>query len=683
MNSRITWIVTLLLIAFSCQKEEYSYPLIFTGDVTDVNVGKAVFNGKFVSTGNLDIVEYGFVWDSIPMPSIEKSPKAVCVDPTKEGAYTVNVEAYMRKNVAYYVRAYARNEKFTTYGKEVRFKSQGNLTPIIKDFYPKNANLFDTITIVGKNFSGKLSDNIVTVGGVETSIAKANNDTLAFIVPDGLTAKSSTIVVTIQGQKAESEQPLAIIVPAISSITPKIGTYLSTLTINGENFKQNESSLKILIDLYEARILEVTDKSLKVEIPAALDKRLNTVSVTMNHQKVTAAEKFELLPATIDDFTPHQAKTEEAITLKGANFSPITGNNKVTIDGFPAAVRRATATELEVVISSQEKVTYSSRDVKVEVEILGEKKTFSSNLTITDSWFKKTTYPGFLSNIYNSLFYINVNGNIYMGMEQSNEFWRYSPKDNSWQKLESFPGSIRGGATGFYLNGKIYVGLGASGFNTNYNDFWSYDIISNTWIQLNNFPGAGRTGASGFAINNSGFITGGEQYASIGGYNHPYIDTWEYNPAEDKWAKRKTYSEYGEGQDANVDGLSSASVVVYNGTAYWGLGGNYTQGDYDQRLFALTPSESYTWKRVANYPLERDYDMSSGILLNGKIYFKSYSVGFPSNNIYQYDPVQDQWIKDDLGIKPYIKGDVFFESNGKVYIGIGPSKEIWEYDPTK
>lgn len=677
MNTKITWIVGLLLISVSCQKEEYSYPLVFTGDVTDVNVGRAVFNGKLVSTGNLGIVEYGFVWDSIPMPTVEKSPNAACTDPIKEGAYKVNLEAYMRKNVDYYVRAYARNEKFTTYGKEVRFKSQGNLAPSIVDFFPKNASLFDTITIVGKNFSGKLSDNVVTVGGVEASIAKASSDTLAFVIPDRLTAKNGAITVTIQGQKAESGKQLCIISPAISSISPKVGTYLSTLTINGENFKQNPSSLKAYVDLYEAKILEVTDKSLKVEIPASLDKRLNTVSVMMNNQKVAASEKFELLPATIDDFTPHQAKTEEVITLKGANFCPITANNKVTIDGFPAAIRRATATELEVVIPSQEKVTYSSRDVKVEVEVLGEKKTFSSNLSITDSWFKKTTYPGYLSNTYNSLFYINVNGDIYMGLEESTEFWRYSPKDNGWQKLESFPGSSRGGGTGFYLNGKIYFGLGASGFNTNYNDFWSYDIAANSWRQLNNFSGAGRTGASGFVVNNSGFITGGEQYASIGGYNHPYIDTWEYNPVEDKWTKRNTYSEYGEGQDAHVDGLSGASAVVYNGTAYWGLGGNYTQGDYDQRLFALTPSVSYTWKRVANYPLERDYDISSGILFNGKIYFKS------GNNIYQYDPAQDQWTKVDLGIKPYINGNVFFESNGKIYIGIGTSKEIWEYDSTK
>lgn len=63
-----------------------------------------------------------------------------------------------------------------------------------------------------------------------------------------------------------------------------------------------------------------------------------------------------------------------------------------------------------------------------------------------------------------------------------NEFYRYSPKEDSWKKLTRAPLSLSGGDIE-YINGDIYVLFGAY-----QNAFYKYNIATETWSELATTP---------------------------------------------------------------------------------------------------------------------------------------------------------------------------------------------------
>jgi N-acetylneuraminic acid mutarotase len=99
-----------------------------------------------------------------------------------------------------------------------------------------------------------------------------------------------------------------------------------------------------------------------------------------------------------------------------------------------------------------------------------------------------------------------------------------------WIQKADFGGVARGGATGFAIGTKGYIGTGSgAGINVYYQDFWEWDQSTNAWTQKANFGGTKRTNAIGFSIGTKGYIGTG--------YNDPYPspqiyfkDFWEYTP---------------------------------------------------------------------------------------------------------------------------------------------------------
>jgi hypothetical protein len=81
-----------------------------------------------------------------------------------------------------------------------------------------------------------------------------------------------------------------------------------------------------------------------------------------------------------------------------------------------------------------------------------------------------------------------------------------------------------GGAVGFSINGKGYVGTGEFGY-TSLKDLWEYDPVIDQWTQLEDFPGGERRYAAGFSIGDKGYVGTGW---SINGDN--LNDFWEFTP---------------------------------------------------------------------------------------------------------------------------------------------------------
>ena len=98
-----------------------SIPAIITTDaVTNVTTNKATAQGNLTFAGNTPIKSIGFVFSTLP-------------NPTKSDTYTTNGSTSLGKfsndlvglspKTTYYVRAYAINGEFTSYGQEISFKT--------------------------------------------------------------------------------------------------------------------------------------------------------------------------------------------------------------------------------------------------------------------------------------------------------------------------------------------------------------------------------------------------------------------------------------------------------------------------------------------------------------------------------------------------------------------------------
>ncbi len=93
-------------------------PTVVTDSIKDLNIenGTAIFNGKVTYVGDPAYTERGFVYGTVPNPTIDDTKKVV--SGTGEGAFSANITGLAEGNT-YYVRAYARNVKGVAYGKDV------------------------------------------------------------------------------------------------------------------------------------------------------------------------------------------------------------------------------------------------------------------------------------------------------------------------------------------------------------------------------------------------------------------------------------------------------------------------------------------------------------------------------------------------------------------------------------
>ena len=76
-------------------------------------------------------------------------------------------------------------------------------------------------------------------------------------------------------------------------------------------------------------------------------------------------------------------------------------------------------------------------------------------------------------------------------------------------KKANFPGGERSGAISFAIGTKVYLGLGWSGFNNGnvgMRDFWEWDQTTNLWTKKADYPGNSVGGAVGFSIGSKGYI---------------------------------------------------------------------------------------------------------------------------------------------------------------------------------
>lgn len=163
---------------------------------------------------------------------------------------------------------------------------------------------------------------------------------------------------------------------------------------------------------------------------------------------------------------------------------------------------------------------------------LTENTTYSFSAT-------EDTLPSDMANEYCTTFTLGNYGYVVGGKLNgipSNLVYRYNFANNTWTKMNDFPGGVRVSAVSAVVENKAFLGFGAGNSNAPA-DWWKYDEVSDTWNNnTSNLPAdiKGRTFASSFVIGKNVYIVGGSETADV---NNPIFQNnlWQFNAEKNEW----------------------------------------------------------------------------------------------------------------------------------------------------
>ena len=245
----------------------------------------------------------------------------------------------------------------------------------------------------------------------------------------------------------------------------------------------------------------------------------------------------------------------------------------------------------------------------------------------TDTWTQKADFGGTARGAATG-FAIGTKGYIGTGAGTSyyKDFWEYDPAANTWVQKADFGGTARYGSAGFSIGTKGYIGTGYSspGTDSLHKDFWEWDQGSNTWTQKADFAGTARGGAIGFSIDSKGYIGTG----CIGPNYYSYCkDFWEYDPTGNTWTQKT---------DFGGEARGSAVGFAIDAKGYIGTGKD-TLYNSRKDLWEYDPSGN-TWTQKANFGgLARGF--ATGFSIGTKGYIGTGHTGNGSKDFWEYDHI--------------------------------------------
>lgn len=676
-----------LLLFLSCLDNIF-FPLIITGQVTDVDSLGAVFHAKVTDLGDKDVVEFGFVWDTNKNPTFENSEKYIFPGKATIANYSAKISSGLEKDKKYFVRAFIRNEDVVTYGEETSFFSMGGKKPEILYISPVIGNLRDTIVIVGKYFSSKSSQ--VNINEISTEIIKVNQDSILAIVPFGLGKKTSAVSIKTLNQIVIAKDSFTLISPVINNFESKNATYGDEITITGKNFSENPASLRVYFDNILSDSHVVDDMTIKATVPDELDNAKSTITIIMNNQSVKSVENFSLLPVEITDFNPKIVLTGGTITINGKYFNPILKRNRVYIGGVLAKPISVTENTLEVKLPLQDTVVYSDRNATVSVVADENTSTLNDKLLINDIWFRRANAPSELFTKYDicancTPFYHNYKANCfvvgkkaYIGLHGKKIFWCYDTEKNTWHKLMDFPGPPRTDGSGFVFEDKIYFGTGMLNYNTGISDWWEYDTTTDSWTQKKNLSVPLYT-SFGFNNDKGCFLHGGYTYS----YNQSsktftyILKVWKYNPQNDTW----NYQTLGNWIDNTSSGMDFWTPCKALGNIVYVNIGLRMNSRSTNKMY-IVDSSNATMNRIADYPTNLDTEAVS-FYINGNVFIRKKVVDQNNKPFYYYDKENNVWKYVRTELYTPLSYGIAFEIDNIGFTGLGESNHLYEYDPNR
>lgn len=193
--------------------------------------------------------------------------------------------------------------------------------------------------------------------------------------------------------------------------------------------------------------------------------------------------------------------------------------------------------------------------------------------------------------------------------------------------------------------------------------FISINVEAQTFIQKADFPGGIRWNNISFTIGDNIYTGGGLDTSSF------KLDLWEYNTSSNIWSKKADLPSK----------LTLETSCELNGNSYIGLAWDGTKAlkDWWQYNRALD-----LWTKKADFPGKPRYSASSYswnneiYIIGGADYDTLSNSGNTFNDIWKYNPVNDNWIQLDTFPGAARQSAYSLISDKKLYIGFGGTADL-------
>ncbi len=192
--------------------------------------------------------------------------------------------------------------------------------PKITRFSPRQGPPGSEVSIVGRDFSPRLTQNLVSLGANPVVVTYASPLELRVIVPEAAETGRFSVEV-INAGRAESKGTYTVTAAtAISGFEPRVGATGTRVAITGQGFKSRASDNRVYLNNRRVRVIRARKDGLIVEIP----KRATTGPFLVDVRGAGRAYSKDVFAIqyrpTIVGFSPVEGSSGTPLTIRGTNL---------------------------------------------------------------------------------------------------------------------------------------------------------------------------------------------------------------------------------------------------------------------------------------------------------------------------------------------------------------------------
>lgn len=175
-------LILLAVMSAACTKDaeiqEREYPMVRTFLTSDSE--SITFTGEIFSKGSQEIISYGFVYDTL----FGKQVDTILLKGKPEEEYSITLQAGFAPGEIYQLRAFIRTPENYIFGNKIEFGFNGSKPVELYSFTPSRGTTGDTVIIEGKYFSRAIGGNIVRFGNDTAKVILVEEGRLFVTVPE-------------------------------------------------------------------------------------------------------------------------------------------------------------------------------------------------------------------------------------------------------------------------------------------------------------------------------------------------------------------------------------------------------------------------------------------------------------------------------------------------------------------
>lgn len=333
----------LICCVTSCVKEKFGerdYPIVETGEATEISSSGAMLNGKVIYNEGGEIIEHGFLWGANQGFATNTYDNLSLGAFDKTGSFSGMAKRGMEAGQTIYYKTYVKTNDYTVYGAPSSFTSQGCSPPVISSYSPTEGYFGDTLSISGENLSYSTE---ISFGPKPATIVSASETEIKVIIPLITNSVSNVITLTTGGETYNLSPEFTFRTAEIDSYSPSSGLIGDLITITGSGFTSGSYYFlnHVFFGDIEANIISYTSTELIVGVPSAISSTNPSIRVTAPLFDETFDDNFTLLAPEITSISLNSGTAGSTLNIAGRGFNTFYDNNEVTLGGSPVTITSA------------------------------------------------------------------------------------------------------------------------------------------------------------------------------------------------------------------------------------------------------------------------------------------------------------------------------------------------------